>query len=97
MTNLETTSWIFLALAISSQKTSSDYNEISQIADGINHSVPTQKEMLINQRLILKVNGKYLLTEAGNKIYIITQNETKMLLKMRKSIEDKFNELKIIE
>ncbi|WP_395058278.1 hypothetical protein [Flavobacterium sp.] len=103
MTNLETTSWIFLALAISSQKAPIDYNGISQIADGINHSVPTQKEMqnslswLINQKFILKVDEKYLLTEAGNKIFTITQNESKTLLKIWKNIEDIFNELKIIE
>jgi predicted transcriptional regulator len=102
MTNLETTFWIFLALAISSQNNPTDYAGISQIADGINHVIPSQKEMqnsiswLINQKLILKVAGKYSLTETGNKIYTETQNETKILLKMWKSVENKFNEQKSV-
>ena len=100
MINLQTTSWLFLVLALSSQKEPASLKGISQIADAINHSVPTQKEMesslswLLKQGLIITVAKKYSLTERGNKIFIATQNETNVLLKMWRSIEDKFNELK---
>ncbi len=100
MINQQTTSWLFLALSLSSQKEPASLEGISQIADAINHAVPTQKEMqsslswLLKQGLIITVAEKYSLTESGNKIFIATQNETNVLLKMWKSIEDKFNELK---
>jgi hypothetical protein len=38
-------SWIFLAIAIASQNEPTDYKSISMVADGINHAVPTQKEL----------------------------------------------------
>ena len=41
----QTISWIFLSTVLASQKEPADYSSISSIADGINHSVPTDKEM----------------------------------------------------
>jgi hypothetical protein len=96
MKPVETTSWIFLALSISSEKESACFSEISQIADGINHALPTQKEMqtslswLIKQKLAEKVANKYLLTEVGKRIYEETQKENLTLIKIWKSIESKF-------
>lgn len=96
MKTAETTSWIFLAIAISSQISPVSFAGISQVADGINHAIPTQKEMqnalswLTKKELVTKVGNKYSLTESGNKIYEEAQRENKILLKMWKSIEDKF-------
>jgi hypothetical protein len=96
MKTAETTSWIFLATAISSQIEPVSFAGISQVADGINHAIPTQKEMqnalswLTQQKLVAKVGNKYSLTESGKRIYEEAQIENKILLKMWKSIEDKF-------
>ena len=96
MKTFETTSWIFLATAISSEIESVNFAGISKVADGINHAIPTQKEMqnalswLTEQKLVTKVEKKYSLTESGKKIYEEVKKENIVLLKMWKSIEDKF-------
>jgi predicted transcriptional regulator len=94
---METISWIFLALAIASKNESVDYAEISEIADGINHSVPTLKEIeasilwLKSKKMILKTGNKFALSEYGKKIYNETVQETKQLFKMREIIENKIS------
>jgi hypothetical protein len=45
MTNEQTISWIFLSIALASQTEPTDFSGISSVADGINHAVPTQKEL----------------------------------------------------
>ena len=45
MTNEQTISLIFLAVALASQVTPTDFQGISLIADGINHAVPSHREM----------------------------------------------------
>ena len=96
MKTAKTTSWIFLATAISSQIEPVNFAGISEVADGINHSIPTQKEMqnalswLTQQKLVAKVGNKYSLTESGNRIYEEAEKENKMLFKMWKNIEEKF-------
>ena len=88
MTEKETISWIFLATALASQKEPTETNSISMIADGINHSVPTEKELrtslswLINEGLILKKGRKYKLSEKGMKIYEEASKHTTHLLKI---------------
>ncbi len=69
---LETTnSWIFLAVAMASSESATTINGIIGIADGINHAVPTQKELqnavgwLLKQELISKEGKKYQLTDKG--------------------------------
>ena len=80
MNDTETISWIFLAIAFASEKEAASLNEISMIADGINHSIPTQKEMqlsikwLLNNNLITKTNRKYSLTDKRLK----TVNDSRM-------------------
>ncbi len=49
MNDLNIISLIFLSIAIGSQHEPIKFNEISMIADGINHSVPNEKE--INQSI----------------------------------------------
>lgn len=71
MNEQEIKSWIFLATSMASQIEPADYNGISMIADGINHAVPTHKEMqtaiasLIHEQLIEKSGRKYLLSSKG--------------------------------
>ncbi len=75
MTKVETISWIFLATAMASEVEPANFDEISMIADGINHAVPTQKELqisvswLINKNLLLKAESKYSLTQTGQNLY----------------------------
>ena len=88
MTEIETISWILLATALASQKEPSDINSISMIADGINHSIPTEKELrmsltwLINKGLILKQGKKYRLTEKGMALYELVSNNTATIMKI---------------
>ena len=45
MTDKQTISWILLSTVIASQKGPADFASISNIADGINHAIPTHKEL----------------------------------------------------
>jgi len=64
-------SWIFLSTAFASEQEPANYESISQIADGINHAVPTHKELqtslswLTRNELLEKSGKKYQLTKEG--------------------------------
>lgn len=67
-------SWIFLATAFASENEHANFESISRIADGINHAVPTHKELqsslkwLTNQGFVEKNSKKYKLTTSGTEI-----------------------------
>ncbi len=88
-----TISWIYLAVSIASQTEPTDFNGISMIADGINHAVPTHKEMqtsiswLLRNGLVSKVGKKYTLTSKGKVDYKIASEETNTLLKIWDNLE----------
>lgn len=71
MTEDQITSWIFLATAVASQVEPANFNSISEIADGINHAIPTDQELqsslnwLTRNGLVTKTDRKYTLTEKG--------------------------------
>lgn len=75
MNEPQTISWIFLATAMASQVEPAKFSDITQIADGINHAVPTHKELqssigwLVDNNLVLKQANKYTLTDVGQSIY----------------------------
>lgn len=89
--------WIFLAVSMASETEPADLIGISMIADGINHAVPTQRELqtsttwLMNKGLINKVDNKYTLTKKGKEDFTNAQLETKTLLKMWDNLEQKIN------
>jgi hypothetical protein len=93
MIESETTSWIFLATAIASQKEPADFNSISNIADGINHAIPTHKELqasltwLSSHGLVAKTRNKYSLTEKGKMDYDTASRQTSTLLKIWDNVE----------
>jgi predicted transcriptional regulator len=93
MTGLETTSWIFLATAIASKSGPADFSSISGIADGINHAVPTHKELqssltsLKMMGLVSNNGSKYRLTEKGKIDYEMASRETSNLFKVWENIE----------
>ncbi|UJP64730.1 hypothetical protein [Mongoliitalea daihaiensis] len=72
MDDFNTISWIFLSIHLGSQKSAIKKNEIRLIADGINHSIPTDNEIqhsimwLLDKGLILKEKDGYISTEEGN-------------------------------
>jgi len=89
----QTISWIFLSTALASQKEPADYSSISNIADGINHAIPTHKELqtsltwLTKNGLLFKIGSKYSLTEKGKLNYKESSKNTKTVLKIWNNIE----------
>ncbi|CAM4446988.1 hypothetical protein [Flavobacterium terrigena] len=86
-------SWIFLSIAMGSQLEPITFEGISLIPDGINHSVPNQKEInssisyLLKNDLVIKNEKKYSLSENGKEIYLKSSNENKTILKIWENIE----------
>lgn len=93
----QTISWIFLATAVASQAGPTDFESISTIADGINHAVPTHKELqtsmawLTSKGLISKKGNKYALTAKGQMYYEQSSKSTSILLKIWDNLEVAFN------
>jgi len=97
MTEIQTTSWIFLAAALATSTKPTNINGISAVADGINHAIPTQKELqtsitwLIKQGFILKHGKNYELTFNGKIEYEKASKNTQILMLIWKNIEINFN------
>jgi predicted transcriptional regulator len=97
MTDKQTISWIFLATALATNTKPTNISGISSVADGINHAIPTQKELqtsiswLIRNELIIKQGKNYELTSKGKSEYEIASNKTVILMKIWENIELKFN------
>lgn len=93
MTKNQTLSWIFLATVMASQKKPADIKAISQIADGINHAVPTEKEMktslawLEENEWIEKKNTSYQLTKKGMINYNFASLKTNIIMNIWKNLE----------
>lgn len=74
MDEARTYAWLMYALAGASQNKPANFAAISQVADGINHAVPTHKEMqsslkwLMACGLVHKQGSGYLLTEQGSTV-----------------------------
>ena len=75
MTDIQTISWISLATALLKNTKPTNFNGISEVADGINHAVPTPKELqtsiswLTRNKLIIKEGKNYELTSKGKSEY----------------------------
>ena len=97
MTDIQTISWIFLATALTTSTEPTNINGISSVADGINHAIPTQRELqtsiswLIKQGFILKQSKNYELTTKGKIEYEKASKNTKILMSIWKNIEINFN------
>ena len=97
MDNSTTISWIFLAIALSSDKSSVDFKGISQVADGINHAVPSHKEIqdsvswLLRKDFVLKIGNKYSLSNLGKNMLIDSEKNTKTVLNIWKNIDNKIS------
>lgn len=95
MTNEQTISWILLATALATQTAPAEIREISLIADGINHAVPTPKELqysiswLIKNEFVAKNGNKYLLTGKGQSHYEAASKDSIYLLDIWKNLEQR--------
>lgn len=93
MTDCQTKSWIFLSTAIASQIEPADFNSISNIADGINHAIPTHKELqsslswLTVAGLVTRKGNKYSLTEKGKMDYETASRQSSGILKIWEYLE----------
>jgi hypothetical protein len=71
MDDAKTLAWILYALDMASARAPADFRSISAVADGINHAVPTHKELqgslssLASAGLVSKGGGGYSLTTEG--------------------------------
>lgn len=71
MTEAQTYSWIFYAASAAANSNGVTLRDIETVADGINHAIPTQKEMKISlswaesKGLIERTGKKVFLTEVG--------------------------------
>ena len=92
MKESETTSWIFLSIALGSEKSSVDFKNIIMIADGINHAIPTYNEMqssikfLLNKGYIANNQNRFSLTETGKRIYDKERSTNKSMLTIWKNL-----------
>lgn len=72
MDEARTKAWIMYALELASQAGPANFAAISQVADGINHAVPTQKELrsslswLVSRELVQKRGSGYQITPQGS-------------------------------
>ncbi len=98
MTNSQTISWIFVSIALASQKEPASFDGISSVADGINHAVPTHKELqssitwLTNRGLIEKIGNRYKLTSKGKEEFV-TSTKSNNLMSIWKACEARIQEL----
>jgi predicted transcriptional regulator len=78
---------------MASQTAPSDFRGISSVADGINHAVPTHKELqssilwLIQKGFVEKINSKYRLTEKGRNEYEEASKGLTTVFKIWKALE----------
>lgn len=98
MSREETISWIFLATAMASEIEPASFSDISSIADGINHTVPSHRELqtsfswLTNNALIVKQGKKYKLTDKGKFEFESASKKTDLVLEIWKNIERSFED-----
>lgn len=92
MNESETYAWIFLSVP---EKPSS-LQEIIAAADGINHAIPTHKELqtsfgwLIQQGLVCKDGKRYSLTEQGIELRRNLTKTSKTMMKSWDTVAKKF-------
>ena len=96
MSESQIKSWIFLATAIASKVKPTNFKGILIVADGINHSIPTENEIrnsltwLINKDFISKENKKYCLTPKGILEYEFAIKEKDSKMNIWKNLEHVF-------
>ena len=99
MTLAQTYSWIFYAIGLASKTAACTTAEVENIADGINHARPSQKEMqasvwwTASKGLILKDQKRLQLTAEGIALLSDARSASNTALGVWKYIENRFTEL----
>lgn len=73
MTEAETYSWIFYAASAAANSDGVTLRDIEAVADGINHAIPTQKEMATS---LSWAESKGLIERAGKKVFLTEVGRT---------------------
>jgi predicted transcriptional regulator len=98
MTLSQTYSWLFYALALASGNGPAKYKDIEQAADGINHAIPTQKEIrkslawLSDKGLVIKEGKTYFLSGDGNTLLNRLTSKAHTTMGVWENIERYFEE-----
>lgn len=98
MTLAQTYSWLFYALGLASGTEPAKYKDIEQVADGINHAIPTQREMreslawLSGEGLVIKEEKAYLLSANGVALLNRLSNNVHTTMGVWASIEKHFEQ-----
>jgi len=91
-------SWIFYSVALATELDHAGYSEISIIADGINNTAPSNRELkdsvewLIKNGLVEGRRNNYKLTSKGREIYERATRETKLIPEVWNNLERRLNE-----
>ena len=92
MDHATTVSWIFYAVEKATGSGPADHRDISLLADGINHAVPTHKELqssltwLSNAGLVSKSSGGYFLTLSGKSLFTESSSKFYTIMKVWASL-----------
>lgn len=95
MTDARTFSWILLCVS----EEGSTHPQISEIADGINHAIPTHHELqtslrwLQEQGLVRKDGSRYALAEAGASLLARLRSPTRSIMHTWHLVEQEFEEM----
>ena len=86
-------SLIFLSIAFAAKDKKVDISEISDVADGINHSLPSPIEIrnsilwLIKKNLVLEKNERYGLTKKGETIFNKAKSDERSIFDIWKNLD----------
>jgi predicted transcriptional regulator len=95
MTDAETFSWILLSV----DERGSTRRQISELADGINHAVPTHREMetslrwLLQRGLIREDDSGFALTDAGRALIARFRSPTRPIMQTWEAVSEAVQEL----
>jgi hypothetical protein len=99
MTEAQTYSWIFYAVSTSGAKEGAEIRDIEAAADGINHAIPTSKEMkqalewAESKGLITKEGKRFLVTADGQNLIAQVSSKRGSLMKTWERYTRLFEEL----
>ncbi|WP_309387902.1 hypothetical protein, partial [Cerasicoccus frondis] len=99
MTEAQIYSWIFYAASAVGAEKGVKHREIESVADGINHAVPTQKEIsssmkwLESKGLLRKEGKKVLLTDVGKELATRLKEKPGGVMKVWERITKEFEHL----
>jgi len=99
MNENQTNSWIFLSAGIGSGTKPVTFRSIVEVADGINHAVPTHKELqaafkwLTTQGLMRKVGKGFAITADGSRLLAEASSKSNNIFDHWKYLEERFGQI----